>query len=70
MYETDVCHQEDSEDSYNIPSPAFSEDNSEIWGCSVCSKEFYDLVSLFTYVPNIFCHIVFIIKLELLYTWK
>ncbi|CAH2037286.1 unnamed protein product, partial [Iphiclides podalirius] len=44
-YEVEICHQRDSEDSYNIPTPTFSEDNSEIWGCTTCSKEFYDLVS-------------------------
>ncbi|XP_059047010.1 zinc finger protein 675-like [Achroia grisella] len=33
----------ESEDSYNIPSPSFSEDNSGIWRCSNCNKEFYDL---------------------------
>lgn len=54
MYKTDVCHPEDSEDSYNIPSPTFSEDNSEIWGCSACSQEFYDLVSLSLSLANIF----------------
>ncbi|XP_026324996.1 zinc finger protein 677-like [Hyposmocoma kahamanoa] len=30
------------DDDYNIPSPAFS-DNSELWGCGSCNKEFYDM---------------------------
>ncbi|CAK1596314.1 unnamed protein product [Parnassius mnemosyne] len=44
-YEIDNSHLQDSEDSYNIPSPAFSEDNSELWSCSTCSQEFDDLGS-------------------------
>uniref|UniRef100_A0A2H1VBV7 SFRICE_006601 n=1 Tax=Spodoptera frugiperda TaxID=7108 RepID=A0A2H1VBV7_SPOFR len=34
----------DSEDSYNVPSPTFSTDNSELlslWRCSKCAEEFY-----------------------------
>ncbi|KAG6465049.1 zinc finger protein 680 [Manduca sexta] len=37
--------QGDSDESYNIPSPVFSEDNSELWSCSTCNKQFYDLAS-------------------------
>ncbi|XP_050346032.1 zinc finger protein 681-like [Nymphalis io] len=40
---------QDSEDSYNIPSPNFSEDNSEIWGCTTCNKEFFDRASYDTH---------------------
>lgn len=35
----------DSDDSFNIPSPAFSEDNSHLWSCSTCNKEFNDMLS-------------------------
>ncbi|XP_073945466.1 uncharacterized protein isoform X2 [Choristoneura fumiferana] len=35
---------EDSNDSYNIPSPTFSDANA-IWGCHFCSKDFFDMDS-------------------------
>ncbi|KAM3961069.1 uncharacterized protein ACR2FA_004843 [Aphomia sociella] len=40
----DSIRQCDSEDYY-ISSPSFSEDNSEIWGCSTCANEFTNLDS-------------------------
>lgn len=39
-------HSHHSEDSFNITSPAFSEDNSEIWGCTTCNKNFLNMVIL------------------------
>ncbi|XP_047994855.1 zinc finger protein 676-like [Leguminivora glycinivorella] len=37
-------HNEDSNDSYNIPSPTFSDD-AAIWGCNTCGKDFFDMDS-------------------------
>ncbi|CAG9786081.1 unnamed protein product [Diatraea saccharalis] len=45
IYERDKKHQDESIDSFSIPSPTFSVDNSEIWGCSTCSKTFENLES-------------------------
>ncbi|XP_068631928.1 zinc finger protein 32-like [Battus philenor] len=45
IIDININNAQDSGDSCNIPSPTFSEDNSEIWDCSTCSKEFYDLAS-------------------------
>ncbi|CAB3224304.1 unnamed protein product [Arctia plantaginis] len=44
-YEENSEIKGDSEDSFNIPSPAFSDDNSALWSCSSCSKEFHDMPS-------------------------
>ncbi|CAH0667211.1 unnamed protein product [Chilo suppressalis] len=49
IYERDKKLQE-SVDSYNIPSPAFSIDNSEIWGCSTCSTAFENLETYNTHL--------------------
>ncbi|XP_045448527.1 zinc finger protein 681-like [Melitaea cinxia] len=43
---------QESDDSYNIPSPTFSEDNSETWGCTTCNKEFFDMVSYNTHLKS------------------
>ncbi|XP_028178007.1 zinc finger protein 431-like [Ostrinia furnacalis] len=39
-YERDKTINGDSEDSYHASTPTYSEDNSEVWGCSTCNKEF------------------------------
>nr|XP_021191897.2 zinc finger protein 483-like [Helicoverpa armigera] len=42
----------DSEDSYNIPSPTFSDDHElfPMWGCSTCGEEFH---AMSTYTKHI-----------------
>ena len=41
------ANSHNSEDSFNITSPAYSEDNSEIWGCTTCNKNFFDMVGVY-----------------------
>ncbi|XP_045771975.1 zinc finger protein 62 homolog [Maniola jurtina] len=51
-YEADTVALPESDESYNVPSPAFSEDNSEIWGCTVCNKHFSNLDSYNTHLSE------------------
>ncbi|XP_049868944.1 zinc finger protein 836-like [Pectinophora gossypiella] len=44
LFVEQVDQRNSDDESYNVPSPAFS-DNSELWGCASCNKEFYDLKS-------------------------
>lgn len=45
-YERDKTCNGESEDSYDVPSPTFSEDNSDVWTCSTCNKDFDNMVCI------------------------
>ncbi|KAL0841376.1 hypothetical protein ABMA28_015073 [Loxostege sticticalis] len=51
-YKKDKTYNADSDDSYNIPTPTFSEENTEIWDCSTCTKEFGNMTAYNRHLPK------------------